>query len=57
MQLLEANMPTVKDLLTKLGMAIYLHKGQIKMASRAKEAVQYLRKMGVLSAGPKRPGG
>jgi hypothetical protein len=49
-------MPSVKELLTKLGMAIYLHKGQIKMASKAKEAVRYLHKMGVLSGRPKSPG-
>jgi len=44
-------MSSVKELLTKLGMAIYLHKGQIKMASKAKEAVEYLVKRGVFSAG------
>ncbi len=42
-------MPSVKELLTKMGMAIYLHKGQIKTAQKAKEAVQYLYKMGIFS--------
>ena len=37
-----------KELLTKLGMAIYLHKELIKEAERAKEAVEYLAGKGVL---------
>lgn len=43
-------MPSVKELLTKLGMAIYLHRGQIQQAEKAREAVQYLAEQGVFSS-------
>ena len=42
-------MPSVKELLTKLGMAIYLHRAQIKQAEKAKESVEYLVENGVLT--------
>jgi len=37
-----------KQVLVKLGMAIYLHKELIKQAEKGKEAVEYLAGEGVL---------
>jgi len=39
----------IKDLLTKLGTAIYLHKEQIKVAEKGKEAIDYLAKHGIFT--------
>lgn len=39
----------VKEVLTKLGMAIYLHKELIKQAEKGREAVEYLAKNGVFA--------
>lgn len=36
-----------KDVLVKLGMAIYIHKEMIKRAQKGKEAVEYLREKGI----------
>ena len=44
-------MPKVKEILTKLGMAIYLHKAMIKQAQKGKDAVEYMAKMGVFKKG------
>ena len=38
-----------KELLTKLGMALCLHRELIKEAEKAKEAVEYLAKKGVFA--------
>lgn len=38
----------VRNILTKLGEAIYMHKAMVKQAERAKEAVEYLADKGVL---------
>jgi len=40
----------VKDVLVKLGTAIYLHKEQIKQAEKAKDAVDYLAGLGILGS-------
>lgn len=37
-----------REVLVKLGMAIYIHKEMIKQAQKGKEAVEYLREKGVL---------
>lgn len=42
-------MLSVNEILTKLGMAFYLHKARIKEAQAAKEAVEYLAEMGVFA--------
>lgn len=41
-------MLNTKELLTKLGTAIYIHKALIKQAQKGKEAVDYLKKCGML---------
>ena len=41
---------TDREILEKLGAAIYLHRALIKQAERAKDAVDYLAKMGVWDA-------
>ena len=38
-----------KEILTKLGMAVYLHRRLIKQAQQAKSAVEYLSSKGVFS--------
>ena len=43
----------VKELLTKLGEAIYMHKEMIKTAEKAKSAVDYLASKGVFSSNTK----
>ncbi len=40
-----------REILTKLGMALYLHKAMIKDAQKGKEAVDYLKAQGVLGKG------
>ena len=39
-----------KEVLTKLGEALYMHREMIKAAERAKEAVEYLAEKGVFAA-------
>lgn len=36
-----------KDVLVKLGMALYIHKEMIKQAQKASEAVDYLKEKGI----------
>lgn len=40
-----------REILTKLGMALYLHKAMIKDAQKGKEAVEYLKEKGVFGEG------
>lgn len=37
-----------REVLTKLGMALYIHREMIKQAQKGKAAVEYLRQKGVL---------
>lgn len=37
-----------KEVLTKLGMALYIHKEMIKQAEAGKKAVEYFEKKGLL---------
>jgi hypothetical protein len=46
-------MATAKEILTKLGMAIYLHRAFIKQAEKGKAAVDYLARHGVFRSGQK----
>lgn len=41
---------TGREILEKLGMAIYMHRALIKQAERARDAVDYLAEMGVWDA-------
>lgn len=43
---------TDREILEKLGMAIYMHRALIKQAERAREAVDYLSEMGVFYSDP-----
>lgn len=43
-----------KELLTKLGASIYLHKQLIKTAQKGKEAIDYLAKKGIFNLPLKR---
>lgn len=39
-----------REVLIKLGMALYIHREMIKQAQKGKEAVRYLQEKGVLGA-------
>ena len=41
---------TDREILEKLGMAIYMHRALIEQAERARDAVDYLAEMGVWDA-------
>ena len=41
-------MPTTREVLVKLGMALYLHRGLIKRASEARDTLDYFKGLGIL---------
>lgn len=41
-------MVPAKEVLTKLGMALYIHRALVKCAQKGKESVDYLREKGLL---------